>query len=112
MNAKQRYPPPSSVQDTLWIILSTNIVTISQISKLTGPFDGVELPRAAMTVTSHGVEIRLPIHEADGITIAVTLCHCQDSSGGTVGFSWQGTERGRTRRDHTISRTGVLLTPC
>ncbi len=46
---------------------------------MTGPFDGIELPRVA--VTSYGVKLRLPIHEADGITIAVILCqdrgrHC------------------------------------
>ncbi len=40
---------------------------------MTGPFDGVELPRVA--VTSYGVELRVPIHEADGITIAVILCN-------------------------------------
>ncbi|KAM5534167.1 hypothetical protein V8D89_012187 [Ganoderma adspersum] len=53
MSAKQRYPPPLD-------------------STSTGPFDCVELPR--VTVTSYGVKLRLPIHEADGITIAVILC--------------------------------------
>ncbi|KAM5534181.1 hypothetical protein V8D89_012201 [Ganoderma adspersum] len=53
-NANQQYPPPLD-------------------SETTGPFDGgVELPRA--TVTSYGVELRVPIHEADGVTIAVILC--------------------------------------
>ena len=39
---------------------------------VTGPFDDVELPRA--TETSYGVELRVPIYEVDGITIAVILC--------------------------------------
>ncbi|KAM5539582.1 hypothetical protein V8D89_006691 [Ganoderma adspersum] len=52
-NAKQQYPPPLD-------------------STATGPFDGVELPSA--TVTSYGIQFRLPVHEADDITIAVTLC--------------------------------------
>ncbi|PIL26315.1 hypothetical protein GSI_12071 [Ganoderma sinense ZZ0214-1] len=50
---KSQYPPPPD-------------------SMVTGPFDGVELPSA--TVTNYGIQFRLPIYEADGITIAVILC--------------------------------------
>ncbi|PIL26322.1 hypothetical protein GSI_12078 [Ganoderma sinense ZZ0214-1] len=56
-NAIQQYPPPPD-------------------SGLSSPFDGVdggiELPRVA--VTSYGIKLRLPVYEADGITIAVLLC--------------------------------------
>ena len=47
------------------------------------PFDGgVELPRVA--VTSYGVKLRVPIHEVDGITIAVILCQWEGRNFGLV----------------------------
>ncbi|KAI1792351.1 heterokaryon incompatibility protein-domain-containing protein [Ganoderma leucocontextum] len=60
--AQQPYPPYTDI---------ANAKAQSKEQKL-GPFDRVELPRIA--VTSYGVQIRLPIFEVQGVTVAVPLC--------------------------------------
>ncbi|PIL26299.1 hypothetical protein GSI_12055 [Ganoderma sinense ZZ0214-1] len=55
-NAKHPYPPLDSTTS--------------------GPFDGVELPRA--TTASYGIKLRLPVATVDGITIAAMLCEGSD----------------------------------
>ncbi|PIL26291.1 hypothetical protein GSI_12047 [Ganoderma sinense ZZ0214-1] len=54
-DALQKYPPPQP-----------------SVTTAIGPFDRVELPHA--TVTSYGIQFRLPVAVVDDVTLAIILC--------------------------------------
>ena len=71
-NAVQRYPPPL-VSLSCHVLFRTSTKCLSrQDSTTISPFEPVELPHA--TVTSYGIQFRLPVATVDNITLAVILC--------------------------------------